>query len=150
MARGGGWPAAATGEPLAPAGSVMPRLPTRPLGQAGEDAAVRFLERRGFEILARNLRSRLGEIDLIARDGPTLVFVEVKARRGSPGEPPQTGVTARKRARLARLALDYLARRWLSDLACRFDVVAVILDEEGGGPRVEHFPRAFAVDAWPR
>jgi putative endonuclease len=102
-----------------------------------------------MEILARNLRSRLGEIDLVARDGGTLVFVEVKTRSGAPREPPQAAVDARKRQRLARLALNYLARAWLRDLACRFDVVAVTLDPTGGPPRVEHFPGAFSVDAWP-
>ena len=126
----------------------MTRPPTRPLGQLGEDVAARFLERRGYRILARNLRSRLGEIDLVARDGGTLVFVEVKARRGGAGEPPQVAVDARKRSRLARLALEYLAREWLRDLACRFDVVAVTLDAAGGPPRVEHFPGAFAADGW--
>ncbi len=125
----------------------MARPPTRPLGQLGEEIAARFLERRGFRILARNLRSRLGEIDLVARDGPTLVFVEVKARRHRRGDPPQAAVDARKQARLARLAIDYLAREWLGELACRFDVVAVSL-EPGGAPRVEHFPGAFAADGW--
>lgn len=132
----------------------MGKAPTRPLGQLGEEVAARFLESRGFEILERNLRSRLGEIDLIARDGPTLVFVEVKARRGQPSEPPQVAVDARKRSRLARLALDYLAREWLRELSCRFDVVAVTFGSgdsgaaTGGAPRVEHFPGAFAADGW--
>jgi len=122
-----------------------------PLGWLGEQIAAEYLEARGFEILARNVRSRLGEIDLIARDGTTLVFVEVKTRRGHPADPPQAGVDLRKRNRLARLALDYLAREWLRDLACRFDVVAVTLDlddAEGRSPRVEHFPGAFAADGW--
>src|SRR5262245_50338456 len=106
------------------------RGPTSPLGRLGEQIAARYLEARGFEILERNLRSRLGEIDLVARDGATLVFVEVKTRRGHPADPPQAGVDARKRTRLARLALDYLARAWLRDLSCRFDVVAVTLDHD--------------------
>ncbi len=110
--------------------------------------AARFLADRGLEILARNLRSRLGEIDLVARDGATLVFVEVKTRLGRPSEPPQVAVDRRKQARLARLALDYLAREWLRDLSCRFDVVAVTLDPAGGPPQVEHFPGAFAADGW--
>ncbi len=125
------------------------RPPQRPAGSEGEEIAARFLAQRGFEILARNLRSRLGEIDLIARDGATLVFVEVKTRSGAPREPPQAAVDARKRRRLARLALNYLAREWLRDLACRFDVVAVTLDPAGGPPQVEHFPGAFLADPWP-
>ena len=124
------------------------RPSTRPLAQAGEAIAARFLEARGLRIVARNLRSRLGELDLVARDGAVLVFVEVKTRLGTRGDPPQAAVGGRKQARLARLALDYLAREWLRDLACRFDVVAVTLDPEGGPPRVEHFPGAFAADGW--
>jgi putative endonuclease len=126
----------------------MARQPTRPLGQLGEELAARFLEGRGFEILARNCRSRLGEIDLVARDGQVCVFVEVKTRSGPAADPPQAGVDARKQARLARLALAYLARAWLTDLGCRFDVVAVTVDPAGGRPRVEHFPGAFAADGW--
>lgn len=126
-----------------------PRRPTRSLGQEGEAVAARFLEARGFEILARNLRSRFGEIDLLARDGATLVFVEVKARLGgASGDPPQAAVDARKRTRLARLALNYLAREWLRELSCRFDVVAVTLDPEGRAPQVEHFRGAFTADGW--
>jgi putative endonuclease len=120
---------------------------TRPVGQLGEALAAGYLARRGFEILARNLRSRLGEIDLIAREGRTLVFVEVKARRGRSGDPPQAAVDGRKQARLARLAAAYLARERAGDRACRFDVVAVTLEAEGAA-RIEHFPGAFAVDGW--
>lgn len=138
----------------------MARSPTRPLGQLGEEVAACFLAGRGFEILARNLRSRLGEIDLIARDGPTLVFVEVKTRRGDSGDPPQAAVDARKQSRLARLAVDYLARESPRELSCRFDVVAVTFEDRGepdaaggpagGAPRVQHFTGAFAADGWMR
>jgi putative endonuclease len=127
------------------------RPPRRSLGAAGEVVAARYLERQGFEILARNCRSRLGEIDLVAREGAILVFVEVKSRRGAPAEPPQAGVDRRKQGRLARLALDYLAREWLRDLSCRFDVVAVTFDAddpEGRPPRVEHFRAAFSAEGW--
>jgi putative endonuclease len=124
------------------------RAPTRALGQAGEAAAARFLARRGLVILARNLRSRLGEIDLVARDGATLVFVEVKARRGVLGDPPEAAVDARKRARLTRLALGYLAARRLGERSCRFDVVGVSLDEAGGVTRVRHLPHAFDLEGW--
>lgn len=119
------------------------RASRQDLGRAGEAAAARFLERRGLVILERNLRSRLGEIDLLARDGPTLVFVEVKARRGSPGDPPEAAVDARKRARLSRLALGYLAARRLGERSCRFDVVAVSLDEAGTVTTTRHIRSAF-------
>ena len=99
-------------------------------------------------ILARNLRSRLGEIDLLAREGQTLVFVEVKARRGSTGDPPEAAVDARKRARLSRLALGYLAGRRLAERSCRFDVVGVSLDESGTVTGARHIPNAFHLDGW--
>jgi putative endonuclease len=117
-------------------------------GRLGEDVAARFLERQGLRILGRNLRSRLGEIDLVAREGATLVFVEVKARRAGTADPPQASVDARKQRRLARLALSYLARRWLGDLGCRFDVVAVTLESGGRPAVVEHFRGAFLADPW--
>jgi len=124
----------------------MPKHATQSLGRLGEDVAAGFLERRGLVILARNARSRLGEIDLVARDGATLVFVEVKARAAGAADPPQAGVDTRKRARLARAALGYLARHRPQGLRCRFDVVAVTLDPRGGLPRVEHFTHAFGVE----
>ncbi len=121
---------------------------TRALGQAGEAAAVRYLKRRGLVIVARNLRSRLGEIDLVARDGSTLVFVEVKTRRGPAAEPPEAAVDTRKRLRLGRLALGYLATHRLGEPACRFDVVGVALDEAGAVTAVRHIPHAFGLDGW--
>lgn len=122
------------------------RPPTRTLGRTGEAAAARFLERRGLVILARNVRSRLGEIDLVARDGSTLVFVEVKARRGGAGDPPQAAVGARKRARLSRLALGYLAAHRLGERSCRFDVIGVSLDETGRVTGVRHLRHAFDLE----
>ena len=124
------------------------RTSTRALGQAGEVAAVRYLERRGLVILARNLRSRRGEIDLLARDGATLVFVEVKARRDRGGDPPEASVDARKRARLVRLALGYLATRRRGEQSCRFDVVGVSLDQDGRVTGVRHLRHAFGLDGW--
>jgi putative endonuclease len=124
------------------------RPPARALGQKGEEAAVRFLERQGLVILARNLRSRLGEIDLVARDRSTLVFVEVKARRGHPGDPPESAVDARKRARLGRLALGYLGARRLGERSCRFDVVGVTMDDAGAVTGVRHLRHAFDLEGW--
>ena len=126
----------------------MARRATRALGQRGEELAARFLKRHGVSIVERNLRSRLGEIDLVGRDGSVLVFVEVKARREQRGDPPQAAVDLRKQARLTRLALGYLARRGWVERRCRFDVVAVTLDVVGGASRVEHFPGAFLADGW--
>ena len=95
------------------------------LGKNGEDLAVAALERLGDAILARRYRTNHGEIDIIARDGDTLVFVEVKARAGDDCGTAAEAVTRHKQRRLASMASDYLARNDLSDVACRFDVVAI-------------------------
>jgi putative endonuclease len=118
------------------------------IGKSGEDYACRELERRGYEILARRFRTRLGEIDIVAREDDTLVFVEVKARRGLPGDPPQAAVDARKRARISRLALGYLSARRLGERSCRFDVIGVSLDDGGGVTAVRHLKHAFGLEGW--
>lgn len=117
----------------------------RSLGQQGEEAAARFLRKLGFVVLERNVRSRLGEIDMVAREGSTLVFVEVKARQAGQGDPPESGVTPRKQARLARLALGYLKARGLGEVPCRFDVVAVVLDAADRIAAIRHIPGAFTL-----
>jgi putative endonuclease len=109
---------------------------------------VRFLKRRGYVVLARNLRSRLGELDLLVRDGSTLVFVEVKARRGAGGDPAEAAVTPRKRLRLVRIALGYLAGHRLGEPRCRFDVVGVSLDDAGRVTDVRHLRHAFDSEGW--
>jgi len=111
------------------------------LGKSGEDLACRELERRGYAILARRYRRRGGEIDIVARDGPTLVFVEVKARDGHEFGDASEAVTALKQRRMTRLALDYLLRNRLSDCPCRFDVVSIHF--EAGAPVIELFQNAF-------
>src|SRR3977135_869249 len=87
-------------------------------GKTGEDLAVQELERRGYAIVARRYRRRGGELDIIARDGPTLVFVEVKARDGRAFGEAAEAVTRLKQRRITRLALDYMTRHHLSDCPC--------------------------------
>jgi putative endonuclease len=112
------------------------------LALRGEELAGRALEKRGYRILARRERSRLGEIDIVARDGPVLVFVEVKARRGHRFGTPIEAVDRRKQERLVRLALAYTARRGVSDTPIRFDVVGVeFLPNQK--PKVEVYRGAF-------
>jgi putative endonuclease len=113
----------------------------RQLGNQGEDLAAAALKRQGYKILERNYVTPLGEIDLIARQGKTLVVVEVKTRKSSRFGSPQEGVTAAKQAKLRRLAEYYLKDKHLMDTAVRFDVVAVTL--AGDEPRVEIIPNAF-------
>jgi putative endonuclease len=112
------------------------------LGKTGEDLACRELERRGYAILARRYRRRRGEIDIIARDGATLVFVEVKARDSLAFGEAAEAITALKRHRITEVATDYVMRHRLTDCPCRFDVVSIHF-EAGGVPVVEVFQNAF-------
>lgn len=115
------------------------------LGEYGENLARRELERRGYAILEQRYRVRGGEIDIIARDGDTLVFVEVKARQGDDFGDATDAVTLRKRRHLVIAATDYLVRHGGLEQRCRFDVVAIRL--EGGGPEIEVYPNAFDVQS---
>ena len=112
------------------------------LGSLGEDIACEALERRGLLILARRHRTRFGELDIIARDGDTTVFVEVKARRGSSFGEAIDAIPGWKRRRIGAMALDYLAWTGRLNDPCRFDVVAI--DGAGGpNPSVQVIEHAF-------
>src|SRR5258706_11574267 len=95
------------------------------LGKLGEDLAVAELERRGYAILARRYRTRHGEIDIVARDGETIVFVEVKAKETAEFGTAAEAVTVRKQRRVISMAVDYLARHHLTRKPCRFDCGAI-------------------------
>ncbi|MFI5168505.1 MAG: YraN family protein [Thermoanaerobaculales bacterium] len=109
----------------------------------GEALAAAFLRLKGYRVEARNWRCSLGEIDIIARDRGTLVFVEVKARTGESAGPPEEAVDQRKQRRLIQLAQAYLAK-CTGQPACRFDVIAI----KGTFPlpRIRHFRDAFRAD----
>jgi putative endonuclease len=113
-------------------------------GKHAEDLACRELERRGYAILERRYRRRGGELDIIARDAETIVFVEVKAREGSTCGRAAEAVTPLKQLRMARLAVDYLARHGLAERPCRFDVIAVEFEHER--PTIEIIRNAFALN----
>jgi len=100
------------------------------------------MERRGYAIIARRYRTKAGEIDVVARDGETTVFVEVKARVGDEFGGGAEAVTRWKQRRLTLMALDYLARHRLEDTPCRFDVVTVDVPA-GQPPRIEIYTNAF-------
>jgi putative endonuclease len=116
-------------------------------GRAAEAVAASYLAGHGWTLLGRNVRIGRGELDLIARRGPVLAFVEVKARRSAACGAPEDAVDARKRRQVARLAELWLAARpWalrgVSDV--RFDVVAV--DATVRPPEVRHLVAAFTLD----
>lgn len=108
----------------------------RAVGAYGEDLAARHLQALGMAILARNWTCRYGEIDIVARDGSTLVVCEVKTRTSDRHGSPLEAVTPRKAARLRRLAAHWLEVHQVQPDAVRIDVVAVLVPAKGG-PRVE-------------
>jgi putative endonuclease len=119
-------------------------FPQKPLGQQGEIAAARFLKRNGYRILARGLDSRLGELDIVAVDGRTIVFVEVKTRRSSGAGHPADAIDPLKQKRMTQAALAYLKAHGLLQHAARFDVVAITWPENSRRPLIEHYKNAFA------
>ena len=127
----------------------MPTDTRRMIGIRGEEEAARFLQRCGYAILDKNVRIRAGEIDLVAKDGKTLVFIEVKTGRDLVTDPPQASVNTRKQNKLGKLAQAYLKSKRLRDTSCRFDVVSVIYNDDGGVKAIRHFFNAFATAAWP-
>jgi putative endonuclease len=115
------------------------------LGDWGESLAARHLRGLGYEVVAEKWACRFGEVDLVAQAGDTLVFVEVKTRRGRSLGSPEEGVTGRKGQKLIRLAQYYLLEHDL-DVAWRIDMVAVELDQSGRFLRCEHIVNA--VTGW--
>lgn len=116
------------------------------LGRTGEDIALAHLERLGFELVARNHRTRHGELDLVVFDGSALVFVEVKTRRGSrPSPTPWEALHRRKRSRVRRMAAAYLreAPDRPSAASVRFDAIGVIVDARGRLVSLDHLEAAF-------
>ena len=97
------------------------------LGETGEGIATKFLEKNSYKILHKNYRRKFGEIDIIAREGDYLVFVEVKTRKTTSHGHPLEAVTYKKQRQISRVAQCYLAENNLFDTAARFDVVSVIV-----------------------
>ena len=113
----------------------------RSRGIEGEDLAVDHLEQLGYTIHKRNYRFHRGEIDIIAQDGDTLVFVEVKTRGSGAFGEPEEAVTIHKSSQIRKIARGYLFERKINDRECRFDVIAV--DVVDGRPVIRHIENAF-------
>ncbi len=121
--------------------------PRRATALRGERLAESFLKKRGFKSIARRFNTPVGELDLVMRDGATLVFVEVKTRRDRVFADPQDALNPTKWRRLTRAARWFVLRRGWENDPCRFDVVGVTLPERGD-PEVEYFPTAFVPKNW--
>ena len=115
----------------------------KPLGSEGESLAVQFLKKRGYGIIAHNYRTPLGEIDIIARDGETIVFIEVKTRSNDAFAAPYEAVNSAKRQKLRHVATLYLKRQ-KTEVPARFDVISITC--LGNGQKsIQHIRDAFEV-----
>jgi putative endonuclease len=100
------------------------------LGKKGEEVALRFLKKKGYRIIEKNYVCKLGEMDIIAKEKDTLAFIEVKTRTTAEFGPPQLAVNSSKQRQLSKVALNYLKEKHLEEVKARFDVVAILLDQE--------------------
>ncbi len=112
-------------------------------GERGEIAAVKFLKGAGYRIVTTGLRQRYGEIDIVAVDGQTVVFVEVKTRRLNLTTQPADAVDAVRQQRLTRAALAFLKYHGLLEYASRFDVIEVVWPADAKEPAIRHIQDAF-------
>ena len=118
-----------------------PQREKKELGRRGEELALRFLKKSGYKIIERNYVCKMGEMDIIAQEKDTLVFVEVKTRTSMDFGPPQLAVNPTKQMQLSKVALNFLKEKRLEDVKARFDVVAIVL--KPAGEEVELIKDAF-------
>jgi len=112
------------------------------IGRHGEDIAAKYLRRQGFKVIKQNYRCRLGEIDIIARDGEELVFIEVKTRTSHSCGHPAQAVDRRKQGQLVKAAQTFMTETKQHDSPARFDVVAIQLEEDMAA-EIDHIRNAF-------
>jgi len=118
-----------------------PRREKKELGKRGEEVALRFLKKKGYRIIEKNYACKMGEMDLIAKEKDTLVFIEVKTRTSALFGPPQLAVNFSKQRQLSKVALNYLKEKHLEEVKARFDVVAILLG--GKEEEIELIRNAF-------
>ncbi|MBZ5667828.1 MAG: YraN family protein [Acidobacteriia bacterium] len=124
----------------------MPRRERKELGRKGDEKALRFLKKRGYRIIERNYVCKMGEMDIIAKEKDTLVFIEVKTRTSTEFGPPQLAVNSAKQRQLSKVALNYLKEKQFEDVKARFDVVAILLEQKR--EEIELIRDAFDLN-WP-
>lgn len=112
------------------------------LGRSGEEAALDYLKKKKYRIIERGFRLFRGEIDIIAYDCKTLVFIEVKTRKSKDYGPPEESVTPSKQKQIRRIAQGFLIRNNIQDVECRFDVLSLLLTEKGDY-EIQHILNAF-------
>ena len=119
-------------------------MDAKEFGKKGEGIAARHLEKLGYKVLEKNYRTPVGEIDIVARDGQSVVFVEVKARRDASFGAPELKVDRRKQRQVSRAAFLYMTRKRVTNSPCRFDVVSV--SATPGGYEVTVIKDAFELE----
>lgn len=124
------------------------RLPTIFIGKKGEETAERYLKRHGYRILEKNYKGPSGEIDIIALDKGTIVFIEVKTRRSEEFGPPELSVNSIKRQKIIRSAFHFLSKRRIKDTPCRFDIVSITESLDGKDKKVSIIKDAFEIEKW--
>ncbi len=112
------------------------------LGKSGEDVALEYLRKIKYKVTDKGFRFLRGEIDLIAWDGPTLVFIEVKTRHLSSFGYPEESVNSAKRSQIRRVARGYLLKNTMEDVECRFDVLTLTIDDSRSWS-INHIKNAF-------
>ncbi len=111
-------------------------------GNRGEDIATEYLWKKGYKIIERNFRTRFGEIDIVCRDGQTLVFVEVKTKIGHDFGEPEEMVNKSKIVKVKRMGEVYLQDKGL-DVSCRVDVVAIVIENSWSVEKIEHYQAVY-------
>ncbi|MEW6408721.1 MAG: YraN family protein [Nitrospirota bacterium] len=122
------------------------KLSTIFIGKSGEDVAEKYLKKRGYRIIEKNYKSPYGEIDIVALDKGTISFIEVKYRRSEEFGPPEISVDSKKRLRLTKSALHFLARKRIKDTPCRFDVISITETQNSKGHKIELIKDAFEME----
>lgn len=117
-------------------------IPPHELGLLGEETAQNYLEKEKFRIIEKGFRLYRGEIDLIAYDKETLVFIEVKTRGPGSLALPEESVNIRKQSQIRKIAEGYLAKNEIDEVECRFDVISLVFDEKGDFS-LTHYKDAF-------
>jgi putative endonuclease len=121
----------------------MKNLFRKLLGDRGERAAVKYLKKQGFRIIARQYRNGFGEVDIIAQDGKVIVFVEVKTRSTTSDGQPFEAVDLRKQEKITRIALAWLKKYDRLNQSARFDIVSILWPDERSEPQIQHFRNAY-------
>lgn len=124
----------------------LPGDSRKALGKRGEELALNYLKKKRWRILERNYRMRSGEVDIVAWDGSTLTFVEVKSRSGTTFGEPHEAVDKRKQVRVSRAAKHYILVKKIKDVPMRFDVISILFDGDYG--KVDHIRDAFQINSY--